>query len=345
MLVRVITNKAMAKVKNFCFTVNNYTEKDIELLQNIDCKYIIYGKEKGESGTPHLQGFIVFKSQKTLSAAIKTFPKYHVEVAITVHAAIEYCKKEGDFTERGTAPMTQKDKGVKGKEFWEKTFDLAKAGDFEKIDRKVLLSHYNTIKTIARDYAVRPPDLEDVCGLWFVGAPGTGKSYSARKDYGVYYLKETNKWWDSYQNEPTVIVDEVEKDSASYMGHYLKKWADRYAFDAEVKGSKLIIRPERIIVTSNYTIQDIFGADVQMEQAINRRFKTIKFSHIRDGVPSLAELAKKAATKKRYRPEDHYLGQDRMHLNTNGVLEPAKKQIKFGELTKQVLADMNVIVN
>ena len=67
----------------------------------------------------------------------------------------------------------------------------------------------------------------------------------------------------------------MELDSAKYMGHFLKKWADRYAFDAEVKGSKFIIRPERIIVTSNYSIDDIFFQDTMIREAIKRRFTAL----------------------------------------------------------------------
>ena len=59
------------------------------------------------------------------------------------------------------------------------------------------------------------------------------------------------------------------------MSHFLKKWADRYSFDAEVKGSKLIIRPERIIVTSNYSIEEVFCDDIMMQNAIKRRFEVI----------------------------------------------------------------------
>jgi len=69
----------MSKVKNYCFTVNNYVANDEIIFKEYDCTYMVYGREVGESGTPHLQGYIVFHSQKTLSAVKKVHPTAHWE--------------------------------------------------------------------------------------------------------------------------------------------------------------------------------------------------------------------------------------------------------------------------
>ena len=94
----------MSRIRNFVFTHNNYPSTELE--DNLECRYIIYGKEVGESGTPHLQGFVSFVNGMSLSAVIKKLPGCHVEIVRNLPAAIEYCKKDGDFTERGVPPMT-----------------------------------------------------------------------------------------------------------------------------------------------------------------------------------------------------------------------------------------------
>jgi hypothetical protein len=91
--------------KNWCFTWNNYTPGVEQHLQGLDdgVSYLIYGREIGESGTPHLQGFIQFPTRRSLAATKRILGgNPHLEVARNVPAAVEYCKKDGDIFEKGT---------------------------------------------------------------------------------------------------------------------------------------------------------------------------------------------------------------------------------------------------
>lgn len=98
----------MSASKNWCFTLNNYNEDDINRIDalvgvNASVAYVVYGKEIGDSGTPHLQGFISFSKRlrlKQVKAIIGSNP--HIEVARNVNASIKYCKKDGNWTEKGS---------------------------------------------------------------------------------------------------------------------------------------------------------------------------------------------------------------------------------------------------
>ena len=94
----------MSRSRYWCFTLNNYTAEDEArlLLDDARVSYIVYGREVGESGTPHLQGFVQFQARVRL-AQVKQFvgPTAHCEYCRNVPASITYCKKDGDRSERG----------------------------------------------------------------------------------------------------------------------------------------------------------------------------------------------------------------------------------------------------
>lgn len=263
----------MERYRNYTFTHNNY--KNTELEDELDCRYIIYGKEVGESGTPHLQGVVVFKNGKTVAAARKSLPGCHIEIAKNLTAAIEYCKKDGDFTERGDKPMSQKEKGEKGREYWEEQYKLITSFS-EDIDPKLKVTMPRNIEFIqAKELSKRVWEDTTEKHLWYYGPTRTGKSRKARTDHPDAYLKLCNKWWDDYKGEDTVIIEEFDP-THSCLANHIKQWADRYPFRAEYKGGAKKIRPKLIIVTSNFHPRDIWE-DERNLNPILERFKVVEF--------------------------------------------------------------------
>jgi len=269
----------------WCFTINNPTEDDsLEPLTQA-AQYVIAGKEVGENGTPHLQGYAFFKTKKSLKQLKVLLPRAHLEKQKgSFEQAIDYCKKDGDFHEVGISPMSKKRKGECGAEYWEDIKKKAKSGDLDQIDPKVFVTHFNTLQKIAATYAPMPPDEENTTGEWLWGPTGTGKSLYARSQNPSLFLKPCNKWWCGYQGEDAVLIEDF--DTQHHMlGYFLKIWADRYAFPAEVKGGKINIRPKKIIITSNYHPSDIWGAQLATLDPIQRRFKIIYFDKVRGPEP------------------------------------------------------------
>lgn len=99
----------MSRARHWCFTLNNYTDDHITRLLGLEGRvdYLVFGKEVGHTGTPHLQGFVSFRDRVRLNQVIELAGQAHWTVARKLAEAIEYCKKDGDVTEFGIPPRGQ----------------------------------------------------------------------------------------------------------------------------------------------------------------------------------------------------------------------------------------------
>lgn len=97
----------------WCFTINNPSEDEISSLRrlqvdgpNAPVRFLIFGREIGDSGTPHLQGFIIFNRRLRLtSVRLCVSQRGHFEIARgSDEQARDYCRKDGDFEEFGSFP-------------------------------------------------------------------------------------------------------------------------------------------------------------------------------------------------------------------------------------------------
>jgi hypothetical protein len=96
------------RAKQWCFTLNNYTPADVDRLSTVipGVVYIIFGKEVGGSGTPHLQGTICFESRQRLAGVVAVVGRAHCTVTRHLLQSVEYCKKDGDVFEWGELPAS-----------------------------------------------------------------------------------------------------------------------------------------------------------------------------------------------------------------------------------------------
>lgn len=287
--------QASERSRGWCFTINNPTygdSLDVEALKH-NARYFVYGKEVGEGGTPHFQGFVYFQHPVTFGRIRQLLQRAHIERQRgTLEQAITYCQKDGDWEEWGDRPQDSQS-GKTQKERWRWLIERAEAGDMESIKQEqpgMYLRYFERLRSLARPES---NILDELTNEWWYGPTGTGKSRTLWRMYPRHYQKELNKWWCGYQGEEIVAIEEwCPKNECTASA--LKIWSDRYPFTAQIKGGSLQrIRPKKIIVLSNYTIDQCFPQTEDAEP-IKRRFKVVHFplmfSGQTDTVPDLSEI-------------------------------------------------------
>lgn len=245
-------------------------------------RYLVVGKEVSTTGTPHLQGFCYFVNKRSM-AQVKTIlgtTRCHLEAAKgSASQNREYCSKEKDFFELGECPMERKEVCKKARRIKKNKMllDTSMKSLVDDGEISVLsLPLVEKARTIYRRLG-SPVTSEKPRGIWICGRPGTGKTHFVVSKEPVLYWKPQNKWWDGYEGEVAILLDDL--DSAC-LGHYLKRWMDKYACTGEVKGGKVALQHQRFYITSNYTPGQLWPDDLMMREAIERRCEMIVMNDV-----------------------------------------------------------------
>lgn len=270
----------MQFVRNFCFTLNNYTQEEEDDIKKIHHEYIIYGKEIGEEGTPHLQGYIELTKKMRFSSVKKLMPRAHIEARRgTQQQAIDYCKKEGNFIELGicknqghrtdldTVRRTALEGGMR---------EVTAIANLQGIQ---VAQKFLTYNEPARDWK---PEVK-----WFWGTTGTGKSKTAREELGedIYTKNDGTKWWDGYDGHEDVIIDDFRPSWWNITE--MLSLLDRYEKRVEVKGGWRQLRARRIIITSALAPNACYTNTGEAIQQLLRRI-----DEVRQFVPNVPEVAR-----------------------------------------------------
>lgn len=292
------TGKPVERHRNYFLTFNNWTSDDfVNVLTWKYTSWCFFGFEVGElCGTPHMHVALGCKSQIMEGTIKQMFPGREVQATKNIHLVIAYCIKDGHCFIRGTLPQAPAIKAKKGgdatKRKWERIAELARCGNLDDIaseEPHAYITSYQNLKKIKADCRPIPEDLpmirEDAtetvtrgCGIWIWGPSQCGKSHRVRTEYGKRICNKpcNNKWmpnsYDPDQHD-VILLEDFDIRHKAFVDT-LKIWADRYAFTVELKGTMLTVRPEKIIITSNYHPRDIWFEEQDI-QPILSRFRVI----------------------------------------------------------------------
>lgn len=228
--------------RKWCFTVNNFTENELTQITN-DFKHdkIIIGKEVGEEGTPHLQGYVEFKNAISFNSLKKILKRAHIEKAKgTTEDNIRYCSKESvavnTFPKKKIDIIIEKYSKVIWKEWQQNIINLIEG---EKNDRRI---------------------------IWvFDKKGGSGKSFLCKYLFIKYnaivakgkkndVFNQLNIWQENNPElDPKAIILDIPRHSADYINYgMMEELKDGLIYSGKYEGGTILFNesPE-VIVFSN----------------------------------------------------------------------------------------------
>lgn len=239
------TNTNDLKSRGWCFTLNNYTDTEThQIIEYCKSKKYIIGKEVGENGTPHLQGYIYSKNAIRFSTLKKICSRWHLEKAKgSMEDNRKYCSKEGNFETNIPAPkMKRRD--------------------------RILLNYENTEwKNWQKDIIdiVNSP-IDDRTINWFWEETGkVGKSYlnkylvlkydaiicSGKKGDVFNQVLEWFKGKDEDEDPRLVVVDCPREDMNYFNYGALESLKNGLIYSGKYEGGVCVFEPPHVICLAN----------------------------------------------------------------------------------------------
>lgn len=259
--------------KYWCFT--HYG--DLAPQMPASATYLIYQREVcPDTQRKHWQGYVEFSIKKRRHSVQSELeaPGAHCELRRgTAQQAADYCRKsesaeEGTLKEEGTiskpaaneiaAVKTMIDEGASLSDIMENQF-----GTFLRYEKSL-------IKAMQIKRSKTPATFQPIKVIVVWGKPGIGKSrwayqYAQAHYDGVLYYKMHQKggasWWDGYDDQKIIIIDDYEGDGPI---NEILQLTDGYGHNKEwpIKGGFTRINPEVIIFTSNHHPKDWYKNQV-----------------------------------------------------------------------------------
>lgn len=256
--------------RSWMYTINNYTDEDINRLKSLDCTYHVMGKEVGENGTPHLQGCITLTKTIRFSGASKCI-KGHLTVPNDLSAARNYCMKDDDFWVQDNRKQGQRSD-------LDDVCDFIKAGNSLKDTALKFSSTYvkfhSGILQLTRHTQNTEPRKDKPTVSWYYGSTGTGKTRSVyESEPNLWISGDSLAYFNGYENQPAVLFDDFRGGFCKF--RELLRLLDRYPVTVNIKFGSAEWNPERIYITSNVAPEACYDKNGEDIQQLVRRIDNI----------------------------------------------------------------------
>lgn len=219
----------------WCFTYNNYTMEQCELLfgalKSI-CDWLVFQEEIGANGNAHLQGTFKLKKRMRLSTLKKINGSIHWEVTKQITSSIAYCSRKNKRAGRLFTHGFTVDKQVTTNQPYGWQLEVIKIIK-EKPDNRSIYWFYDKIgnvgKTSLCKHLVVNYNAIMLCG----------------KSNDMYHML-------SKINDPTLICVDIPRSSNEFINYgAIEQIKNGLVFSGKYEGSQLVFDCPHVIVFSN----------------------------------------------------------------------------------------------
>lgn len=241
-------SRSRARGRRWVFTLNNYTKEDIDTFDQrfLGAKYI-FGKEVGESGTPHLQGYVNFPNAVSLESLRKRLPRAHFEIARGSEIEnINYCSKDSNVVTNMEKPPASLE---------------------DQYNEHMHAIYDNVVWRPWQQYILNiiqgKPDPRSIYWIWEEEG-NCGKSYLCR------YIEWTRKtvlgngkqadvfhgiksYLDEKKQYPEILLVDIPRTAEDYVNYgVLEKVKDGLLYSGKYEGGVVRLLPMHVIVFANF---------------------------------------------------------------------------------------------
>ena len=267
-------------VKRPFFKDLDSVEKYFKALKEFgNLKYAVYQYERGENGTPHIQGFIIYKNSKRFKNVKQDFPTAHIQVPNGSNIEnYDYCTKKdtriaepvelGEFSE-----MRSRNDIVQFLEM----LKLGASNILLKNMFPVLYTQYGADKIerfrqdeLKEEYGQK---FRDINVTYIYGKTRLGKTTYIYEKYPMKDICRVNNYergtFENYNNQKILVLDEFTgKLDITFMNNLL----DKFPVDLPARFSNRTACFDKVYIISNLPLERLYTFERQSSPEVYAAF-------------------------------------------------------------------------
>jgi len=218
---------------------------------------------------PHHQGYAEYAMPMRFSTLQSRFPGLHLETRKgTQKQAIKYCKKDGHVTEEGEPKQQGKRNDIT--DVCELIDNNVPLHEIAKSNPSVFVKHakgFHAYRYATHEHRTARPYVE-----WRYGLTGVGKTRGAIDKHRLsYFIKDGTAWWDGYEQEEAIIIDDFD---GKWPFRDLLRLLDWNPYQGQTKGGYIKVNSPYIYITCEHPPDEFYYGNA-LNQVLRRLDKVV----------------------------------------------------------------------